>query len=858
MANNVYELTSKNIDRTKLTPMLKQYMDVKDKNVDVILFYRLGDFYETFLEDAIITSKVLEITLTSRDAGENGKIAMAGIPAKAVHNYLQKLLSKGYKVAICEQMEDPAAAKGLVKREVTRTISAGTIVEQEYLDAGKNNYLASIIVDENSNKFAVAYADISTGELKITQSDVKNLEREICRIEPVEILCKTKKQEIKSFQIVPELVADIPENIRDNFNCTFVDNSDFNFDNSQKIIKEVFKVDSLEGFGYPDYKMALCAAGALLTYIKDAQKDNMSKFDTIQPYSIEDYMTLDYNAQRGLELTSTIRDNSYKGSLLAAINKTSTPMGARLLRTWLKQPLLNVTDINKRLDGVEEFLQNPKIRMSLNSLLDKVYDIERLATKITNNSVNARDYLSLKDSILRIPEINEVLKNATSYCLQAFHNERTSLIEFADIIDRTIEPEPPTSITEGGIIKQGVNEELDYQRSLLRDGEKWLRDFEQREREKTQISTLKVGFSRVFGYFIEVTNSYKNAVPDRYIRRQTLTNAERFITDELKGHEDEVLNAQNKSTGLEYNLFCDFREYSKEFVPELRLLAYELSVLDVLLSFANSASEYNYVRPVVDTSDDMIIKDGRHPVIEQFLPLGSYVPNDLLLCADQKDKNLTQFMILTGPNMAGKSTYMRQNAIIAIMAQMGSFVPATYAKIGVIDKVFTRIGASDDLSTGQSTFMVEMLETANILNFATSKSLVLLDEIGRGTSTYDGVAIAWSVCEFLATKIKARAIFATHYHELNIMANSFDQIKNYKVTVNEENNEIEFLRKVVEGSTSKSYGIQVAKMAGLPNSVVSRAMTLINRIQKDNQAQIRVQNQKNIEVKTAQLSLFSD
>lgn len=856
--SNVYTLTSQNIDRTKLTPMLKQYMSIKDKHPGIILFYRLGDFYETFLEDAIITSKALEITLTSRDAGANGKMAMAGIPVKAVQNYMQKLLSKGYKVAICEQMEDPATAKGLVKREVTRTISAGTIVEQEYLDANKNNYIASVFIDENKKKFALAYSDITTGEFKITQSDLINLEKEIARIEPVEILCRSKKQELKSFQIVPELVADISKEIRDNFNCTIIDNSDFDFNNAQSIIKEIFAVESLEGFGYPDYKQALCAAGALLSYIKDSQKDNISKFEAIKPYSLETYMSLDYNAQRGLELTSTIRDNSYKGSLLSAINKTSTPMGARLLRSWLRQPLLDATEINQRLDGVEELLQNPRTRMSLSSLLDRVYDIERLATKITNNSVNARDFISLKDSLDVLPEINETLAQANSPFLKAFQNPRESLIDFAQIITKTINPQPPTTLTEGGIINEGVNEELDYHRNLLYNGEKWLRDYEEEERERTGIKTLKVGFSKIFGYYIEVTHANIRQVPRRYYRKQTLTTGERYITDELKDHEDEVLNAQSKSTGMEYSIFCDFRNYAQEFVAELRLLAYELSVLDTLLSFANCAAENNYVRPIVDNSNDLIVKNGRHPVVEQLLPLGSYVPNDLTVCANQTDKSIAQFIILTGPNMAGKSTYMRQNALIAIMAQMGSFVPASEAKIGIIDKIFTRIGASDDLSTGQSTFMVEMLETANILNYATDKSLILLDEIGRGTSTYDGVAIAWSVCEYLATKVKARSIFATHYHELNIMADKFNEIKNYKVTVNEENNEIEFLRKVVEGSTSRSYGIQVAKMAGLPNLVVTRALTLIDRIQKDNQAQIRVQKQKTAEVNSTQLSLFID
>ncbi len=856
--SNIYELTSKNVNKDLLTPMFKQYMAVKEEHQGVILFYRLGDFYETFFEDAITTSKVLEITLTARDAGACGKIAMAGIPVKAVHNYMQKLLANGYKVAICEQMEDPAAAKGLVKREVTRTISAGTIVEQEYLDSTKNNYIAAVVTDEAKGRFALAYTDVTTGEFRITESDLTNLEKEITRIEPVELLCKAKKQEIKAFQIVPELVPDLPKIIKENNNCTIIDNSDFDFNNAQNVIKDIFKVDSLEGFGYPDYKFALCAAGALLAYVKNAQKENISHFEAIKPYSIEKFMSLDSSAQRGLELTSTIRENTYKGSLLSAINKTNTPMGTRLLRSWLRQPLLNVAEIRSRQDGVEELLNAPKMRASLASLLDKVYDIERLATKITNNSVSPRDYVALKESIRVLPEINAALQGTKSSYLKAFENERASLIDFVNIIERTIVDEPPVLIKEGGVIKAGVNQTLDEYRVLLTDGEKWLSDFEALEKEKTGIKVLKVGYSRTFGYFIEVTHANSHLVPKHYIRKQTLTGAERYITDELKEHEDAVLNAQAKSTTLEYNLFCDFREYSKEFVAELRLLAYELSVLDVLLSFASCAAEYGYVRPIVDESDDLVINDGRHPVIEQLLPLGSYVPNDVELRANQTDKKVTQFMILTGPNMAGKSTFMRQNALIAIMAQMGAFVPASYAKIGVIDKIFTRIGASDDLSTGQSTFMVEMLETANILNFATPKSLILLDEIGRGTSTYDGVAIAWSVCEFIATKVCARAIFATHYHELNVMADRFDQIKNFKVTVNEDNNEIEFLRKVVEGSTSRSYGIQVAKMAGLPNAVVSRALTLINRIQKDNQAQIRVQNQKTVESNTAQLSLFFD
>jgi DNA mismatch repair protein MutS len=856
--NNIH---SSQVDIESATPMLRQFLEIKKQHEDVILLYRMGDFYETFLEDAVIAAKDLEITLTSREAGVLGRIPMAGIPVKAIENYIPKLLEKNHKIAICEQMEDPSASKGLVRREVVRTITAGTIVETNLLDSTKNNYLVAVFFDKAKKQYGLAYTDISTGEFKITQTGFENLMSELARIQPSEIIAIAKKQELKSFQILPETVADLPKEIRDKYNCTKINSNLFNENSAVIKIKECFNIQSLEGFGYPEYNLGICSAGAILHYLQETQKQCMPRFDTITPYSLEKFVSIDSGTRRNLELTNTVRDDSYKGSFFWAINKTATNMGARLLRKWIQQPLQNIDKIVKRQDAVEELLNQGKTRFELAYLLDKLYDVERLATKISNKSANARDFFALKESLKYMPDFQKVLVGSKSPYLKKINQDKTKIQEYCSILEKTIHENPPVGLKEGNLIKNGVHEQLDYYRELLTGGEKWLENFEKTEKETTGIKSLKVNYNKAFGYYIEITHSNVSLVPSNYIRKQTLSNAERYITEDLKRHEDEVLNAQSKAIELEYKIFCDLREYSNEFVTDLRAMAKELATLDVLLSFAQIAIECNYTRPEVDNSKDLIVVEGRHVVIEQLLAMGQYVPNDLkLIGGSSLNPEETQFMILTGPNMAGKSTFMRQNALIVILAQIGSFVPARAAKIGIVDKIFTRVGSVDDLSTGQSTFMVEMSETAYILNSATEKSLILLDEIGRGTSTYDGVAIAWSVSEYIVENIKARTIFATHYHELNIMCDKVPQIKNFRITISDNDGKIEFLRQVVPGGTSKSYGIQVAKMAGLPNQVISRAESLMNRMQKDYTAKLSSSKRPKdaIEINTPQLSFFVD
>lgn len=854
-------LKSTEVNFADATPMLKQFLEIKTQYQGIILFYRMGDFYETFFEDAVVAAKDLEITLTSREGGKLGRVPMAGVPVKAADNYISKLLEKGHKVAICEQTEDPSLAKGLVERQVVRTITAGTITESNLLESTKNNYLAAIFKDKKSGLYGLAYVDISTGEFKITKATLELLESELSRISPSEIIAPTKKLEIKPFQIVPEEKIDLPESITARYNFTKTSYSNFSEEKAVETIKRIFNTTSIEAYGYPNQVIGIMAAGAILEYLEKTQMSNMPRFDIISPYELTSFMMIDPSARKNLELTETVRDNSYKGSLLWAINKTTTNMGTRLLRKWIQQPLIDIQKINARYNAVEELISNSKIRMELSILLDKVYDIERLASRISNNTANARDFLALKDSLKVIPEFSKILSGVNSELLRVFDNIRKELTDFTNIIENTIYENPPISIKEGNIIKKGVSEELDYLKDLLTGGKEWLCDFENKEKEKTGIKSLKVSYSKTFGYFIEVTHSNTNLVPDNYIRKQTLTNAERYITPELKDHESEVLSAETKSTDLEYQIFLNLREYAKEFVPDIREIAQNLAAVDVFLSFALCAIEFNYTRPEIDESIDIFIKEGRHPVIEQLLPMGKYVANDIELCGGSFSPDKTQFMILTGPNMAGKSTYMRQNAIIAILAQIGSFIPAKASKIGIIDKIFTRVGSVDDLSMGQSTFMVEMTETAFILNSATDKSLILLDEIGRGTSTYDGVAIAWGVAEYIAEKIKARTIFATHYHELNVMCEQYPQIANFRITISENEGEIEFLRQVVQGGTSRSYGVQVAKMAGLPLSVISRAESIMNKMQKHYSTKITVKK-RSCEDKdfdeTPQLSLFID
>ncbi len=855
--NEINNIHTQDLEMEKLTPVMQQYLQIKRQNPDAVLLYRLGDFYETFFEDAVILSKELELTLTGRDAGATyGRVPLAGIPVKAVNSYLEKLVEKNIRVAICDQLEDPKFAKGLVKRGVTRVVTAGTLTESDFLKQTSNNYICAMFKDERSDNYGFAYADISTGEFKVTQAPLNLLMGELARILPVEIVAPAVNQKIMPFQIVPEQKIDLPENIQKLYNCSKIPSNVFDQGFAENNLKAVFETSSLEAFGFSKYKLGFRAGGALLAYVWETLKDNVPKFERIETYELSEFMILDGSTRKNLELTETLREKNKYGSLLWAVDKTKTNMGARLLKNWICQPLKDVKSIIMRQNAISELVENVSVRKNLVDALEKIYDIQRLATRMSNGSASPRDYLSLKDSLQVLPDLLEISRGLEYNPFAGIEVYKDEIVDYANLIDRTLNENPPIVIKEGGIIKDGVSGELDYFRDLLTGGEIWIRNFETEEREKTGIKNLKVSYNKVFGYFIEVTNSNLGLVPANYVRKQTISNGERYITDELKKHEDDVLSAKFKSTELEYRLFTDFREYSKEFVSKIREIAECVSKADVYSSLAEVAVENNYCRPEVDESDDFIVRNGRHPVLEKILPLGEYVSNDLELKSKSVDS--TQFMILTGPNMAGKSTYMRQNALIVLLAQIGSWVPADYVKLGVVDKVFTRVGASDDLTLGQSTFMVEMVETSYILNSATERSFILLDEIGRGTSTYDGVAIAWAVAEYIATKIKARCIFATHYHELNVMTKTYPQIKNYRITVAEENGEIQFLRKIVQGGASKSYGIQVAKMAGLPSSVVKRSQDLMSRMQKDfsNNLSTRKKNTDVPEIDVPQLNLF--
>ena len=856
--NEINNIHTKDLEMEKLTPVMQQYLKIKREHQDAILLYRLGDFYETFFEDAVTLSKELELTLTGRDAGATyGRVPLAGIPYKAVNSYLEKLVEKNFKVALCDQLEDPKFAKGIVKRGVTRIVTAGTLTESDFLQQNSNNYICAMFKDDKSDLYGFAYADISTGEFKVTQAPINMIMSELARIAPSEIVAPAVNQKIQPFQIVPEQKIDLPEDIQKLYNCSKIPCGVFDLSFAENNLKAVFQASNLEAFGFSKYKTGFRAGGALLAYVWENLKENVPKFERIETYELSEYMVLDRSTRKNLELTETLREKNKYGSLLWAIDKTKTNMGARLLKNWICQPLKDIDSIMERQNSISEMVENVTARKKIVDLLEKIYDIQRSATRVSNSSASPRDFLSLKESLFILPEILDTAKELEFNPFKNVETYKEEIADFANLIDRTLKDDPPILLKDGGIIKTGVSGELDYYRDLLTGGENWLQKYAEDEKERTGIKNLKVTSNKVFGYYIEVTAANLNLVPSNYIRKQTIANGERFITEELKKHEDDVLSAKFKSTELEYRLFTDFREYSKEFVTKLREIADCLAKIDVYSSLAEVACENNYCKPEIDESDDFIVKNGRHPVLEKILPLGEYVANDLEL--KSKSVDATQFMILTGPNMAGKSTYMRQNALIVILAQIGSWVPADYVKLGVVDKIFTRVGASDDLTLGQSTFMVEMVETSFILNSATERSFILLDEIGRGTSTYDGVAIAWAVAEYIATKIKARCIFATHYHELNVMTKTYPQIKNYRITVTEENGEIEFLRKIVQGGASKSYGIQVAKMAGLPNSVVKRSQDLMSRMQKDfsNNLATRKKSSDIPQVDVPQLNLFN-
>ena len=808
------------------SPMMQHYLATKEKYKDCILFYRLGDFYEMFFDDAINVSRELELTLTGKDCGQEERAPMCGIPYHAAESYIAKLVQNGHKVAICEQLEDPKLAKGIVKRDVIRVVTPGTVTESNLLEEKRNNYIMSIF--KKGIFFGIAICDVSTGDFYAAEiKEENNFERlldEISRFSPSEIIAN-------------EMLYDCSEEIskiKERFDVYISTEDESNFSEDTENIYMQYALSDDKGNIIKDLDKRLFAVSAingLIKYIEETQKTKLEHINKITIYTITKYMSLDINARRNLELTEKLRDKSKKGTLLWVLDKTATSMGGRLLRRWISDPLIDVAEINNRLDAVQELKDDIMLRGELTSSLKGVYDIERLAGKISYGNANARDLNSLKSSASKLPEIKKLIENSKSGMLKELYNELDSLEDIYSLIDKAIVEEPPISVTEGGVIKMGYDPEIDELKTAMTDGKTWLVQLEAREREETGIKGLKVGYNKVFGYYIEVTKSNLALVPDRYIRKQTLTGGERYITEELKELETKVLGAEEKVVNLEYQTFTKIREQIKSQIQRLQKSAMAVSKLDVLCSFAQVAEDLNYCMPQVDNSGVIDIKDGRHPVIEKMLPSGAFVANDTYL-----DKDENRLSIITGPNMAGKSTYMRQVALITLMAQIGSFVPATSAHIGVVDKIFTRVGASDDLSMGQSTFMVEMMEVANILKEATSNSLVVLDEIGRGTSTYDGLSIAWAVAEYIANKEKcgAKTLFATHYHELTQLEDTLEGVKNYSIAVKEKGEDIIFLRKIVNGGTDESYGVHVAKLAGVPKVVTQRANEILKKIERKN------------------------
>ena len=805
---------------SEMTPMMKQYMQIKEKNNDNILFFRLGDFYEMFFDDAKIASKELELTLTGKDCGMEARAPMCGIPYHSCEGYISRLVSKGYKVAICEQTEDPAVAKGIVRREIIRIITPGTVIESSMLDESKNNYLASVFVSDTAT--GLCFCDISTGEVHCTGTktnvpDAKILD-EIGRFVPSEIILNTKAGAISK----------VTSFIKDRLNCTVNIWEDRQYNIPLQEVLDQFNADSLEQLGLNDKTEILLALQGLIEYLKQTQMTGLERLNSIQLYSDNQYMKLDLFTRRNLELCETMRNKEKRGSLLWVIDKTKTAMGKRLIRTWIEQPLLNCASISRRQNAVQELVSDTLLRSNMFDELDGVFDIERLMTRIVYGTANGKELRALAQTIKRLPRIKATLNVTNSQLLYDINNEIDNLEDIYTLIDTAISEEPPVSVKEGGIIKKGYNSEVDELHILMKDGKSFLTDIEAREREKTGIRTLKIGYNRVFGYFIEITNLNKSQVPDSYIRKQTLSNCERYITQELKELEGKVLSAQDRAIQLEYELFDNIRKSVAEQLNRVQSTAKALAQVDVLCSFAETAVKNNYCCPQMSVDGKIIIKDGRHPVVEDILTNVPFVPNDTEL-----DLNDNRTVIITGPNMAGKSTYMRQVAIITLMAQIGSFVPALSAKISVVDSIFTRVGASDDLASGQSTFMVEMSEVANILKNATNQSLLILDEIGRGTSTFDGMSIARAVVEFVTDKKKigAKTLFATHYHELTELEDLIDGVKNYNIAVKKHGDEITFLRRIIRGGADDSYGIEVAKLAGIPALVVSRAKEILKQLE---------------------------
>ena len=810
----------------EFSPMMQRYLETKEQYKDCILFYRLGDFYEMFFDDAITAARELEITLTGKDCGQEERAPMAGVPHHAAEMYISRLIAKGYKVAICEQLEDPKNTKGIVKRGVIRVVTPGTVVDSNMLEERKNNYIMSIF--KSGLYFGISVCDISTGEFYSAEIKDNNnfpqLLDEIARYSPSELVINSN-------------LADCTEEmskIRERFNTYITRFQDNFFDSKPDILKLRFNlVDTNQKpiNNIEERKFAVASINALIEYIEQTQMTNLDHINKITIYQISKYMSLDINARRNLEITEKMRDKSKKGTLLWVLDKTSTSMGGRHLRRCLNDPLIDTLEINRRLEAVKELKENVMLKGDVIDNLKKVYDIERLAGKMAYGNANARDMITLKNSLARLPDVKQVLQNCDAPMLKDIYENLDELQDIYELIEKSIVDDPPMTVKDGGIIKLGYNEEVDKLKTATTEGKNWIIKLEADEKEKTGIKNLKVGFNKVFGYFIEVTKSNLSQVPERYVRKQTLTNAERYITEELKNLENQILGAEEKVVSLEYDLFTKIREEIAQNIIRLQKTATLVSALDVLASFAQVAEDMNYCMPQVDNSGIIDIKGGRHPVIEKMLGAGEFVENDTYL-----DKNENRLSIITGPNMAGKSTYMRQVALITLMAQVGSFVPAEEAKIGVVDKIFTRVGASDDLSMGQSTFMVEMMEVATILKEATQNSLVILDEIGRGTSTYDGLSIAWAVAEYIANKEKcgAKTLFATHYHELTELEEKIEGVKNYSIAVKEKGEDIIFLRKIVRGGTDESYGIHVARLAGVPKLVTEEANKILKSLERKN------------------------
>ncbi len=802
----------------ELTPLMQQYVEIKEQYKDCILFYRLGDFYEMFFEDAVTCAKELEITLTGKNLGQDERAPMCGVPYHAVENYLSRLIAKGYRVAICEQVEDPKAAKGIVKREVIRIVTPGTNLNTQTLEEGKNNFLMGIV--HTVNAYGIATVDITTGDFFVTEVDTeRKLLDEVNKYSPSEIICNS------TFLVSGIDISDL----RNRLNISISDLEPWYFEEEacRKALMDHFQVASLNGLGLKDYSIGVVASGAVMLYLYETQKNSLSHLTRILPYSTSRYMILDSSTRRNLELVETLREKQKRGSLLWVLDKTKTAMGARLLRSYIEQPLIEKADITDRLDAIEELNNSAINREEIREYLNAVYDLERLISRISYKSAGPRDLIAFKNSLAMIPNIKLLLENSNCTLLQEIEGDLDPLRDLYNLIEAGIEEEPPITVREGGIIKDGYHEEVDRLRKAKTEGKNWLADLETKERDSTGIKNLKIKFNRVFGYYLEVTNSYQNLVPDNWIRKQTLANAERYTTSELKELEDVILGAEDKLFSLEYELFCNIRDTISIEVQRIQKTARAIAKIDVFASLAYVSERNRFMRPIINEEGTIDIKDGRHPVVEQMISGDMFVANDTYL--NNKEKRIS---IITGPNMAGKSTYMRQTALIVLMAQIGCYIPAASGNIGIVDRIFTRVGASDDLASGQSTFMVEMTEVANILRNATKNSLLILDEIGRGTSTFDGLGIAWAVVEHIANPklLGAKTLFATHYHELTELEGKIDSVNNYCIAVKEQGEDIIFLRKIIPGGADKSYGIQVAKLAGVPDGVLKRARDIVEEL----------------------------